>query len=342
MRREASLLGDEAEFVLLMSSKSRIEKEQLESFARIYRLPIVVLRRSFLSALAYLPALLHSSWLMRGILKRERCDRLQLNEFSLAHGMLLRLLGYRGQIVTWIRVDPARFGSIGSVWLEVAKRSSDRLVAVSAFIREKVALADSDLVFDPLPDLPMLGASAEPNLVLMGNYDARKGQDLAIAAFHRIADKHPDARLLFYGSDMGMAGQALHLSRLRVLATAGSGARRIEFRDFVSDPADALRHARAALSCSLSESFSLVCQEASGYGLPVIATRSGGPEEIIEDGVTGYLVDIGDVDAMADRMDRLLSDVELARTLGSAGAELVRKRFPARKFKMAFRNLFDL
>ena len=176
----------------------------------------------------------------------------------------------------------------------------------------------------------------------MANYDPRKGHRDAIDAFHRLADKHPSARLLLYGGDMGLAGQRANLEVLRSAAKAGPGGDRIEFHEFVPDPAGALRHARAALSLSQSESFSLACQEASAHGLPLIATRSGGPAEIVEEGVTGFLVDVGDVDAIAARMDDLLSDPELARQLGRAGAELVRERFPAEDYANGLRQAFQL
>lgn len=342
-RRAAVLMAEDAEFVLFMSAESRIDEQQLEPFARVYRLPLVSLRRSAVSALAYLPALFRCSWRMSRILRRERCSRLQFNDFHFAHGAVLRALGYRGGIVTFARLNPERFGVTGRLWLELARWSSDQLVAVSQSVRRRLPWPDKVIVlYDPSPDVPALGASTQPNLVLMGNYDPRKGHDAAIEAFHRIADKHPTARLLLYGSDMGLSGQGMHLSRLRQAASAGLASGRIEFRDFVTDPADALRHARAALSFSRSESFSLACQEASAYAIPVLATRSGGPEEIVEDGVTGYLVDVGDVDAMARRMDQLLSDPALARKLGMQGAALVRERFPAERFKAAFREIHRL
>ena len=145
-----------------------------------------------------------------------------------------------------------------------------------------------------------------------------------------------------YGSDMGLAGQRANLLSLRKAAREGPGADRIKFREFVAEPAEALRDARAALSFSQSESFSLACQEASAHGIPIIATRSGGPEEIVEDGVTGYLVDIGHIDAMAQRMDELLSDPALARKLGMAGAELVRARFPSSEYAKTIRRVHQL
>jgi glycosyltransferase involved in cell wall biosynthesis len=83
------------------------------------------------------------------------------------------------------------------------------------------------------------------------------------------------------------------------------------------------------LTLSHSESFSFTCQEASAQGVAVIATRCGGPEEIVEDGVTGFLVDIDDDAAIADRMARLLSDPGLAAAMGGRGAALMAARFSA-------------
>ena len=342
-QRETVLLADAAEIVLLTSNESRIGQSQLTPFARVHRLPLVSLRRSPWSALIYLPSLLHCSWLMLRLLRREKCTRLQLNDFHFAHGAILRLLLYRGLVVTFIRSNPERFGAIGRLWLQLALWSSDRLVAVSESVRRRMPWPERvQVLYDPTPDVPVLGANAEPNLVLMGNYDPRKGHGEAIQAFHRIADKYPSARLLLYGSDMGLGGQRANLLALQKAAADGPGGERIEFRDFVANPADALGLARAALSFSHSESFSLACQEASAHGIPVIATRSGGPEEIVEDGVSGYLVNVGDVDAMAQRMDELLSDPHLARKLGLAGAELVRARFSAEEYAESMRRIYQL
>ena len=67
--------------------------------------------------------------------------------------------------------------------------------------------------------------------------------------------------------------------------------------------------------------------EAMAHGLPVVSTRHAGIPEAVVDGVTGFLVDEGDVDAMADRIAELVKDVELRRRLGTAGREVVKDRF---------------
>jgi glycosyltransferase involved in cell wall biosynthesis len=67
--------------------------------------------------------------------------------------------------------------------------------------------------------------------------------------------------------------------------------------------------------------------EALAAGRPVVATRVGGVSDVIRDGVDGFLVEPGDVDALADRLGRLAVDGELARRMGEAGRARVLERY---------------
>jgi glycosyltransferase involved in cell wall biosynthesis len=80
------------------------------------------------------------------------------------------------------------------------------------------------------------------------------------------------------------------------------------------------------------EPYGLVPLEAMSCARPVVASRSGGIAETVVDGVTGYVVARGDVDALADRVGRLLRDPALARRLGKAGRRHVEQHFDARKY----------
>jgi glycosyltransferase involved in cell wall biosynthesis len=62
-------------------------------------------------------------------------------------------------------------------------------------------------------------------------------------------------------------------------------------------------------------------------GIPVVATRSGGPEEIIRDGETGLLVDVEQPDQMADAILRLLQDAALRARISAAARQDVVSRF---------------
>ena len=63
------------------------------------------------------------------------------------------------------------------------------------------------------------------------------------------------------------------------------------------------------------------------YGVPVVSTRCGGPEDFIIDGETGLLVPVGDAHKMADAIISLLEDRKLRDELATAGAELVARDY---------------
>lgn len=80
-----------------------------------------------------------------------------------------------------------------------------------------------------------------------------------------------------------------------------------------------------------AEPFGLVGLEAMAYGKPIVAFDVGGIPEWLEDGRTGLLAPAGDTEAFAERIDRLLQDDALARTLGRQGREIVETRFSAER-----------
>jgi L-malate glycosyltransferase len=72
---------------------------------------------------------------------------------------------------------------------------------------------------------------------------------------------------------------------------------------------------------SETEAFGLVALEAMACGVPVIATRTGGLPEVVEDGESGYLAAVGDIEAMADAGIGLLSDRAQWRRFSAAARE---------------------
>lgn len=80
-------------------------------------------------------------------------------------------------------------------------------------------------------------------------------------------------------------------------------------------------------SIAISELLGLSVLEAMASGTPVVASRIGGVPEIVEDGVTGLLVEPGDVQALSDAVARLLGDRALAERMGQAGRAAVLERF---------------
>lgn len=347
--RMARLIAPWADAVLVLPNGSRVGGADADAFAEIVHLPLVQARKSVGSLVSYLPALVRAGWRLRRVLTDRAASALVFNDFYLAQGSVVRALGYRGRIVTWVRFDPRNFPSVLSrTWLAGAYRSSTAVVAVSDFILNLLPPSPKlKRVYDSIDvDLRAAPPDARPadakDVVFIANYIDGKGQEEGIDAFAAIAAEHPGSRLIFHGHDMGLAKNAAYKRRLESRAAAAGLADRILFRSFTDDLPAVMATAAAALVLSKSESFSLTCLEASQLGVPVIAFRSGGPAEIVDDGVTGFLFDVGDVAGVSHALHRLLADPELRRRMGAAGAAHVVAKFGPAAFVAAIRPLLGL
>lgn len=85
------------------------------------------------------------------------------------------------------------------------------------------------------------------------------------------------------------------------------------------------------VSSSTHESFGKVLVEANAAGLPVVTTDTTGAKDIVQPGVNGYLVPVGDAAALAEKILHLLDNQDLARVMGERGQAVVAERFDGRK-----------
>lgn len=175
--------------------------------------------------------------------------------------------------------------------------------------------------------LPDLTTAKSPGLkkkiVMLGSINANKGQDLLLQAFNRL--KRDDAELYFYGT-VGLSARG-YVKRLEDFVREQG----LEGRVFFPGPTNradlVYREATLLVHASLQECLSISVMEALSHGVPVIANDIIGMNEIVNDGVNGYLVPPGDIDALAERMTRLLDDPALCHRMGEAGRDTVRTKF---------------
>lgn len=89
------------------------------------------------------------------------------------------------------------------------------------------------------------------------------------------------------------------------------------------------------------ESFGLVAAEAMAMGKPVVASRLGALRDVVVDGSTGFTVEPRDTEALAAALKKLLSDDELRKNMGCAGAARIETGFSIDKMQTEFLNLYD-
>lgn len=115
----------------------------------------------------------------------------------------------------------------------------------------------------------------------------------------------------------------------RLAAELGIGAA-VHFLGFCANPSPYIRQAELLVLSSRYEGFGMVLGEAMALGTPVLsADCPTGPRDLLEDGKAGLLVPVGDVDAMARAIERLLTDTELRRSLVQAALQKVETFTPA-------------
>jgi N-acetyl-alpha-D-glucosaminyl L-malate synthase BshA len=92
---------------------------------------------------------------------------------------------------------------------------------------------------------------------------------------------------------------------------------------------------------SQQESFGLAALEAMACGVPVIASRVGGLPEVIDDGKSGFLFQVGNTDEAAEKALKILNDQELFRSVRQAGIEVAMQKFAVNKIIDQYEALYQ-
>lgn len=160
-------------------------------------------------------------------------------------------------------------------------------------------------------------------IVAAGRLDENKNHAMLIHGFAKIASEFPNMKLVIYGEG------ELHKS-LEELVSEKELSDRILLPGSVSDLADKICKARIFALTSNTEGMPNSVMEAMALGIPVVSTDCpcGGPAALIEDGVNGLLVPVGDAYALSDAFRKILSDEEYAQNLSDRAYEAAQKFYP--------------
>lgn len=162
-------------------------------------------------------------------------------------------------------------------------------------------------------------------IVAVGRLDKNKNQAMLIRAFAEIAEGYPEYKVVLYGD-----GE--ERDNLETLIQEKNLQNRVVLAGRVSDVAEKIRKSEVFVLTSYTEGMPNALIEAMALGLTVISTDcpSGGPRQLIEDGVNGILIPPGDDKALASALNKLLSDDEYRNELGIEAYKLQEELSPER------------
>jgi glycosyltransferase involved in cell wall biosynthesis len=167
-----------------------------------------------------------------------------------------------------------------------------------------------------------------------------KGQHVFLQAAHQVGEQYRSARFVLAGS--ALFGEHAYEAKIREDAGKGVLAGRVEMLGFVTDVPELIRTLDIVVQPSTApEGFGQILVEAMLCAKPVIASAAGGSAELIEDGITGRLVQPGDATALAEAITDVLSHPAEAAEMGKRARQVALDRYDIRKTTRAIEGVYE-
>ena len=173
-------------------------------------------------------------------------------------------------------------------------------------------------------------------IIAIGSMDPRKCHDIFIKAAEIVCAKFDNVYALIVSS-----GNDTYESHLKTLVEQRCLQGRVLFLGWRNDVSRIIAESDIIVLASEQEAFGRVLIEGMALKKSLVATRSGGPEEIVVDGETGFLVPIQDPMAIADRVIELLAHKHLREIMGAAGHLRVEQFFSEEVYVASLENLIS-
>lgn len=210
-----------------------------------------------------------------------------------------------------------------SYLLSVSRETANAFSCATGIPSERFAIIHSGVDVDRFRPLQRCGDASSSartyEIICVGRLSDLKGHDILLKAFARLKG----ARQI----RLHIVGDGPHKAELLKLAQTLGISEVVHFADEVEDVASSLQEADVFALASMSEGRPTSIMEAMAAGLPVVATRVGAVESLVNHGATGFLVEPGDVDGFAQALKKMIQDAPLRRKLGATAREVAVSQF---------------
>lgn len=272
------------------------------------------------------PVLLHAHYGPNGLRALPLASRLRIPLITTFHGPDIAITDLRYEKMYWgfrrYVANKEKLRASGGTFLAVSNFVGRKLQE-QGFPEERILLA-----YTGIDTMKFRPASAEdrPVILFVGRMVEFKGAEYAIRAVSEVQRELPDVELVLIGD-----------GRLRkeLETLARQSLRRYRFLGVQTHQEVSTWMNRASLLCMPSitmpsgeaEGFGMVCAEAQAVGKPVVAFSSGGIQEIIRHGKTGFMAAERDWHSLAQYLAELMKNAELRERFGRAGREVIVREF---------------
>jgi glycosyltransferase involved in cell wall biosynthesis len=247
-----------------------------------------------------------------------------------------------------------------SVFLKLLTSSFDAALyttesIANCYINIGITVKKSDIVYEPI-DIPLFSKPHDTKRIQqqfsikkndyvisnIGRITPWKGQHYFLQAIKGIIKQYPNIKILIVGEPGDTKKDKEYFKLLQEIAQKPPLEKHVFLTGKRNDIAEIMYTSDIVVhSASEPEPFGLVIAEAMATGTPVIATRGGGPIEIIKEGITGLLVPMKSSAGIREAIKKLLGSRELRETISINARKDVKERFPIAQHVTKVQKMYE-
>ena len=198
------------------------------------------------------------------------------------------------------------------------------------------------VLYNPCPKVNRRNIERKKQILYAGTILKRKGYDILIQAFAKIAKDVPGWKIVFAGNPYYENG-INEIEHGKRIAESYGITSQIEWLGWISGEMKEEVFNESSIYCLASdgEGFPMGVLDAWAYGIPCVMTPVGGIPDIVRDGVEGLLFPIGDIEKLSIQLKCMIIDVELRKNIVKATDTYVNKIFEMQEINKQLGNIYD-
>ncbi|MHA1284907.1 MAG: glycosyltransferase family 4 protein [Promethearchaeota archaeon] len=350
--------------IIVINENEGILNDKLRSLGiKVYVYPGIYLKKIYLPK--HIRQVFINAFALRKIIKLDKPDLIHAFTLPLARRILfLRLIGINTKVVGTIHdpLDPKSFGKIKvRLFVYIINKYYKYIISVSKSIK-KLAIKQGikkekiKVIYNGIPiknldniDIEKIKKKDKINnnnnnfiIGCFGRITPKKGQHILLEAVLKLKNKIPELKCLIIGKpSFGIKGSLEYYEYLKNFVSINNLQNIVEFIEWT----DNINYYYDKLSIYILPSiypdpFPTVNLEAMLHKKPVIAVDIGGSKEQVVDGITGFIIEPGNSNTLAEKLFFLYKNPKIAKNFGKSGFERVKVRFNMKVYSENYLSLY--